>query len=199
AAAHLARGRRPPARRGHRHLRQGRRAGAGRRRAADRADRRADGRRHAGLGVPMDLRDLAGDLVARACAAGARAADVLVGESEGLSVTVRLGETEKLKRARQRRAGLRVLVRDSTAIVSTADLSPPALDALAREACALARATAPDPHAGLPDPAALAREQPDLDLYDAAVGELEPPAPIARPREAEAPAPALPPEAATSA
>src|SRR5207248_1917710 len=92
----------------------------------------------------------------------------LVGESEGLSVAVRLGEVDRLKRARQRRAGLRVIVGDSTAIVSTADLSPPALDALAREACALARATAPDPHAGLPDPADLAREQPDLDLYGAA-------------------------------
>ena len=80
----------------------------------------------------MDLRDLAADLVARACAAGARAADALVGESEGLSVAVRLGEVDRLKRARQRRAGLRVIVGDSTAIVSTADLSPPALDALAR-------------------------------------------------------------------
>src|SRR5947209_372230 len=134
----------------------------------------------------MDLRDLATDLVARARAAGARAADVLVGESEGLSVTVRLGETEKLKRARQRRAGLRVLVGDSTAIVSTADLSPAALDALVRDACALARATAPDPHAGLPDPADLAREPPDLDLYDPAIEGLEPPAALARAREAEA-------------
>src|SRR5437870_13588254 len=113
----------------------------------------------------MDLRDVATDLVARARAAGARAADVLVGESEGLSVTVRLGETEKLKRARQRRAGLRVLVGDSTAIVSTADLSPSALDPLVGDARALARATAPDPPAGLPGPADLAHEHPDLDLY----------------------------------
>ena len=146
----------------------------------------------------MDLRDLAADLVARACAAGARAADALVGESEGLSVAVRLGEVDRLKRARQRRAGLRVIVGDSTAIVSTADLSPPALDALAREACALARATAPDPHAGLPDPADLAREQPDLDLYDAAVEKLEPPAAIARAREAEAAALAFAPEVTNS-
>src|SRR3989454_6390755 len=146
----------------------------------------------------MDLRHLAGDLVARACAAGARAADALVGESEGLSVTVRLGETEKLKRARQRRAGLRVLVGDSTAIVSTADLSPAALDALGRDACALARATAPDPHAGLPDPADLAREPPDLDLYDPAIEGLEPPAALARAREAEAAALGVAPEITNS-
>jgi len=134
----------------------------------------------------MDLRDLATELVARACAAGARAADVLVGESEGLSVTVRLDEVEKLKRARQRRVGLRVFVGNSTAIVSTADLSSGALEALPRDACALARATVADPHAGLPDPADLAREQPDLDLYDAAIEQLEPPAAFARAREAEA-------------
>ena len=134
----------------------------------------------------MDLRDLATDLVARACAAGARAADVLVGESEGLSVAVRLDEVEKLKRARQRRVGLRVFVGNSTAVVSTADLSPAALEALPRDACALARATAPDAHAGLPDPADLAREPPDLDLYDPAIEQLEPPAAFARAREAEA-------------
>jgi len=146
----------------------------------------------------MDLRDLAADLVARACAAGARAADVLVGESEGLSVAVRLDEVEKLKRARQRRAGLRVFVGNSTAIVSTADLSPAALEALPRDACALARATVADPHAGLPDPADLAREQPDLDLYDPAIEHLEPPAAFARAREAEAAALAAAPEITNS-
>jgi len=146
----------------------------------------------------MDLRDLAADLVARACAAGARAADALVGESEGLSVAVRLGEVDRLKRARQRRAGLRVFVGNSTAIVSTADLSPAALDALARDACALASATAADPHGGLPDPADLARDQPDLDLYDVAIEELEPPAAITRAREAEAAALGFAPEITNS-
>ncbi|HYR97289.1 MAG TPA: DNA gyrase modulator, partial [Candidatus Binatus sp.] len=99
----------------------------------------------------MEPRDVAQDLVARALAAGARAADAVVAESDGLSVGVRLREVEKLKRARQRRAGLRVFVGESTAIVSTADLSAGALSDLAREAITLARATAPDPFAGLPD------------------------------------------------
>ncbi len=134
----------------------------------------------------MDLRDIATDLVARARDAGARAADALVGESEGLSVAVRLGETEKLRRARQRRAGLRVFVGDSTAVVSTADFTPAALAGLARDACELARATAPDRDAGLPDPADLAQQLPDLDLYDAAIERMEPPELLARAREAEA-------------
>ena len=53
-------------------------------------------------------------------------------------------------------AGLRVFVGESTAIVSTADLSPRASPRSPRDACALARVTAPDRYAGLPDPDDLA-------------------------------------------
>jgi PmbA protein len=133
----------------------------------------------------MDLRQVAEDLVGRAVAAGARAADAVVVESDGLSVGVRLGEVEKLERARQRRAGLRVFVGNATAIVSTADLTAGALGELAADAVALARTTAPDPHAGLPDPGDLARGLPDLDLLDPAVERLEPEAALARARAAE--------------
>ena len=133
----------------------------------------------------MDPTDVARELVARARAAGARAADAVVTESEGLAVGVRLGEVEKLKRARRRRAGLRVLVGDSTAIVSTADFTRDALAALATDACALARVTAPDPHAGLPDPDDLARDTPDLALWDPSVERVEPDDAIAWARAAE--------------
>ncbi len=147
----------------------------------------------------MDLRDLATDLVQRARAAGARAADAVVAESDGLSVGVRLGEVEKLQRARQRRAGLRVFVGDSTAIVSTADFTPAGIAALAGDACALARAIAPDAHAGLADPAHLARAPlPDLELRDPAVERLEPPQALAWAREAEAAALAAGPEITNS-
>jgi PmbA protein len=134
----------------------------------------------------VDLRDVATALVERARAAGATAADALVGESDGLEVGVRMGDVEKLRRARERRGGLRVFVGASTAIVSTADLSPAALDDLARDACTLARATAADPHGGLPDREDLATDHPELDLYDAAAESLEPPAALALAREAEA-------------
>ena len=134
----------------------------------------------------IDLRDLARDLVARAIAAGARAADAVVAESDGLSVGVRLGEVETLTRARQRRAGLRVFVGDSTAVVSSADLTAASLADLARDAYALAQATAPDACAGLPDPAELATDLPDLDLYDPAVERVEPEQALGWAREAEA-------------
>lgn len=145
-----------------------------------------------------DLQDVAQDLVGRALEVGARAADTVVAESDLLDVGVRLGEVEKVSRARERRLGLRVFVGDATAIVSSADLTPAGLDDLAREACALARTTAPDPHAGLPDPAALATAIPDLDLYDPAVESLETPDALARARDAEAAARAVSPEITNS-
>jgi PmbA protein len=151
---------------------------------------------------PLDLREVARDLVAGARAAGARDADAVVVEADGLAVGTRLGEVEKLKRARQRRAGLRVFVGNATAIVSTADLTPAALAELARDACALARHTAPDPCAGLPEPEALApepgRDGAGLDLYDPAVERLEPPAALALAREAEAAALGAAPEITNS-
>jgi len=134
----------------------------------------------------VDPRDVAVMLVERARAAGATAADALVAESDGLEVGVRMGEVEKLRRARERRAGLRVFVGASTAVVSTADLSAAALAELARDVCTLARATAPDEHGGLPDREHLATDQPDLGLYDPACETLEPPAALARAREGEA-------------
>jgi PmbA protein len=146
----------------------------------------------------VDLRQVASDLVAAARAAGADAADALVGDSDGLQVGVRLGEVEKLERARERRVGLRVFVGTATAIVSSSDLSPDALRALAANACALARATAPDPHGGLPDPQYLAREIPDLGLYDPAVETLDPDDAIARCRAAEDAARAASPEITNS-
>jgi len=133
----------------------------------------------------VDLRDVAQDLVARARRAGAEAADAVVGDSDGLEVGIRLGEVEKLKRSRERRAGLRVFVGGATAIASSGDLSAAGLDALVDDAVALARVIAPDPCGGLPDAADLATAQPDLALYDAAVETIEPAAAFDRCRAAE--------------
>jgi len=141
-----------------------------------------------------DLRGIAERLIRDALAAGARAADALAGESDGLEVGVRLRAVEKIKRARERRAGLRVFVGDSTAVVSTADLSADGLSGLARDACALARATAADRYAGLPDVDDLATDQPDLALYDPAVESLDAESALRMAREAEAAALAAAPE-----
>lgn len=121
-----------------------------------------------------DAPEIARALVAAAMAAGADAADAVVADGTGLEVGVRLGEPEKLVRSRERRAGLRVIIGGATAVVSSADVDRGAFADLARQACALARATAPDPHAGLPDVADLADGHPELDLWDDAVATLDP-------------------------
>ena len=128
---------------------------------------------------------IARDLVARALEAGADAADAVVATGDGIDVAVRLDEPERLKRSRERRAGLRALIRGATAVVSTADLTAAALRELATHACALARATQPDAHAGLADPAELAATWPDLDLWDARAAAADPEEGFARARDAE--------------
>ncbi|HVN85230.1 MAG TPA: metallopeptidase TldD-related protein [Candidatus Binatia bacterium] len=112
------------------------------------------------------LEAIAEQLLAAAKRAGADAADVMVAEGDSLSVAVRLGEIETLKRARAKHLGLRVFAGQSTAISATADFSRETLANFAAETCALARVTAPDPFGGLPASTELAREIPDLDLYD---------------------------------
>src|SRR5262249_12971636 len=191
--AHHARRQRPRTRRGDRDVRQGRPVGSRRRRPADGAHRRPHGRRDRGV-TGGALRSVAERLVRDARAAGARAADALAGESDGLEVGVRLRAVEKIKRARERRAGLRVFVGDSTAVVSTADLSADGLSDLARDACALARATAADRFAALPDAADLAPALPDLALYDPAIESLDAESALRLAREAEAAALSAAPE-----
>jgi PmbA protein len=72
--------------------------------------------------------------------------------------------------------GLRVLVGQRQAVVSTNDLSPDGVTALAERAVAMAKAAPEDRYAGLADPSLLARTIPDLDMLDqrpTEVAELE--------------------------
>ncbi len=114
----------------------------------------------------QSLEDVAAALLAAAKRNGATAADVVVAEGSSLDVGVRFGEIEKLKQARQKHLGLRVFIDARSAVTSSADFSHAALEKLAADSCALARVIAPDPFAGLPEPAELAQQIPDLDLYD---------------------------------
>lgn len=118
------------------------------------------------------LEDIAEQLLSQAKARGATAADVLVAEGDSLSVAVRLGEIEKVKRSRAKHLGVRVFVGERCAITSTADFSPDSLASIAGETVALARVTSPDPFGGIPDAADLARTIPHLDLHDPAVAEI---------------------------
>jgi PmbA protein len=111
--------------------------------------------------------DLVADLVAKAKAAGADAADALIVESAALSLAQRLGKPDKLERAESSDLGLRVLIGRRQAVVSSTDTSPTALAELVERAVAMARNVPEDPHCGLADKAEIARGIPTLDMFDA--------------------------------
>lgn len=112
--------------------------------------------------------DLLVTALARARARGATAADGFLVEEASFGAVVRLGEVETVRHARDQRLALRVFVGQASAAASTSDLSGEALARLVEEAVGLARVTAEDPCAGLPDPDELIDRLPDLDLVDPA-------------------------------
>ncbi len=118
--------------------------------------------------APDDALDLLDTLLAKAKAAGAEAADALFAHSVSLSYAQRLGALERLEREESHDLGLRVLIGRRQAIVSSTDTAPAALDALIERALAMARSVPEDPHCGLAEPAALAKDPPSLDICDTA-------------------------------
>jgi PmbA protein len=114
--------------------------------------------------------DLLQDLIKRAKAQGADAADAVFAEGTSLSLEWRNGEVEHLDRSEGQDLGLRVLVgtkgKFAQAIVSSSDTSRKALDELVERAVAMARAVPADPYVGLADPDQLATEFPDYDQFD---------------------------------
>ena len=110
--------------------------------------------------------DLLQDLVARARAAGADAADAVLVAGTSLSVQRRLGRTEQLERSESRDLGLRVFVGRRSAIVSSTTVDPAGFAQLAERAVAMARIVPEDPYAGLAE-AARPPEAIALDMDDA--------------------------------
>jgi len=95
---------------------------------------------------------------------GATQAEAAVSVDVGLSVSARLGEVETVEYQRDRGMGVTVYFGTRKGTASTTDLSPTALRETVGKACSIARFTAEDPCAGLPDPDTLATEIPNLDL-----------------------------------
>jgi len=96
---------------------------------------------------------------------GAADAGVEVSEGAGLSVSVRKGELENVERNRDKSLGITVYLGQRRGNASTSDFSPDAVRQTVQAAYDIARFTAEDPVAGLPDPEDVADEFPDLDLF----------------------------------
>jgi PmbA protein len=131
-----------------------------------------------------ELSDVISLALAEARAAGASQAEADCSLQQGLNVTVRLGEVETIEYQRDRALGITVYFNGAKGSASSADLRPEAVRQMVAKACSIARHTTRDEFAGLADPADIAREIPDLDLYHH--WELTPEQAIEKARDCEA-------------
>lgn len=111
------------------------------------------------------LRSMAQDILDYAKSRGASACEADVSEAFGQSVTVRCGEVETIEYNRDKGVGVTVYLGRQRGYASTSDFSPASLNAAVDAALSIARFTAPDEAAGLPDAELLARGDMALDLY----------------------------------
>jgi PmbA protein len=108
------------------------------------------------------------DTLALARKLGASDAGAEVSEGMGLSVSVRLGELENVERNRDKSLGVSVYIGQRRGNASTSDFSAAALKQTVQAAYDIARFTAEDPAAGLPEADDLAGADEaarDLDLF----------------------------------
>ncbi|ODS58902.1 MAG: modulator protein [Agrobacterium sp. SCN 61-19] len=111
-----------------------------------------------------NLLERAEQLVDLAVKAGADKADAVVVRSRSKGVSVRLGKVESTEASESDDFSLRVFIGRQVASVS----ANPGFDlkALAERAVAMAKVSPEDPFAGLADESDLARDIPDLQLFD---------------------------------
>jgi PmbA protein len=109
-----------------------------------------------------ELSDLA---LSHARSLGAQDGGIDVSEGAGLSVSVRKGELENVERNRDKSLGITLYLGQRRGNASTSDFSPAAIRRTVQAAYDIARFTAEDPVAGLPDEQDIANDYPDLDLF----------------------------------
>lgn len=115
--------------------------------------------------APETLRQIAADMLAHAKSLGATSAATEVSEGFGQSVSVRQHEVETIEYTRDKGVSISVFIGQRRGNASTSDFSPQALRDTVEAALNIARYTAEDDCAGLPDAAEQATDHADLDLY----------------------------------
>jgi PmbA protein len=111
------------------------------------------------------LREAVGLALKEAKKYGASESEAVASLSQGLSVTVRLGEIETVEHTRDRGLAVTVYFGGRTGSASTSDYSETSVQQTVQAACSIARFTEEDACHGLANPDRLATEFPDLDLY----------------------------------
>lgn len=110
------------------------------------------------------LRGMVDAMLAEARRLGASGAEVGVSRDVGLQLQVRQGDVETLEFNRDGGFGVSVYFGQRKGHSSCTDTRMDSLRAAVKAACEIARHTAEDPYAGLPDADMLADDFPDLDL-----------------------------------
>jgi PmbA protein len=111
------------------------------------------------------LRTLAVEVLDHARALGASDCVCEASESTGLSVTTRKGQVETIETTRDKGLGITVYIGQRRGNSSTSDFSAAAIRQAVQAAYDIARYTAVDEAAGLPDADELERHPVDLDLF----------------------------------
>ncbi|MBI4937095.1 MAG: metalloprotease PmbA, partial [Nitrosomonadales bacterium] len=111
------------------------------------------------------LRQIVRDALQYAGRQGATACSAEVSDGFGQTVTVRKGEVETIEYNRDKGLSVSAYIGQQRGNASTSDFSPQAVRDTVEAALSIARHTAQDDCAGLPEPESLATEFPDLDLY----------------------------------
>ena len=112
--------------------------------------------------------ELVDTALAHAKKLGASDAGAEASEGCGLSVSVRKGELENVERNRDKSLGVTVYLGKRRGNASTSDFSQAAIEQTVQAAYDIARFTAADPFAGLPDAkdvAPASKQRTDLDLF----------------------------------
>jgi PmbA protein len=104
-------------------------------------------------------------IIAEARRQGASACEVAVSMEQGLSTTVRQGEVETVEFNRDQGFGITLYVGQRKGSASTSASGEAAIRETVAAALAIAKHASEDDCAGLADPALMARELPELDLY----------------------------------
>jgi PmbA protein len=110
--------------------------------------------------------DFINTLIEKAKKLGAEDAEAIFVENNSISASVRLGNIEDMERSESKGYGLRVVIGKKSAIVSSTDTSESTINTLVERAVNMAQMSPEDKYLTLVSSEQIARNIPELDLYD---------------------------------
>lgn len=115
--------------------------------------------------VSTDFATIAHDLLAKASAKGADAAEISIRQERGFSVVARAGDVEQLEHHQEKSLVVTVYKNNSSGSASASDFTQQVMQQTLDKAISIASFTNADKYAGLPDPNQQAKSNLDLSLH----------------------------------